>query len=55
MYILEKLWQGQLVPGERLYRPREAYGEFFKAKERCEAAMKAELSAAGAESPGGFL
>ncbi len=47
MLILDKLWRGDVAPGERRYRPNREYGKHFQKIEQCEGTIKAELSDAG--------
>ncbi len=47
MFILEKLWNGQIAPQDKPFDPRKGYGKHYAAMERCEAVMKRELSADG--------
>ncbi len=47
MLLLDKLWEGEISPGERRYRPGKEYGKHLQKMEKCENAIKAELSEQG--------
>ncbi len=47
MLILDKLWDGQVIPSEGQYRPNSDYIPHLRKREECEQRLKAELSQEG--------